>query len=121
MTLETPAVPAPVGTDRLTDDGEAPGPKRRRRRRLLPAAGAVAALIVLIVLIVVLRGRGSRAPARDRAAGRVISMVAVAAHGGEMPERLTIGVALVKALGGGWDAASLPPADAVLAGASSNR
>jgi hypothetical protein len=118
MTLETPAVPAPVGTDRITDDGEAPGPKRRRRRRLLLAAGAVAALIVLIV---VLRGRGSRAPARDRAAGRVISVVAVAAHGGEMPERLTIGVALVKALDGGWDAASLPPADAVLAGASSNR
>jgi NodT family efflux transporter outer membrane factor (OMF) lipoprotein len=29
--------------------------------------------------------------------------------------RLTNGVALVKALGGGWDAASLPPRDAVLA------
>ena len=35
--------------------------------------------------------------------------------------RLTNGVALVKALGGGWDAASLPPSSAVLAGEPSNR
>jgi len=32
-----------------------------------------------------------------------------------LTRRLTNGVALVKALGGGWDAASLPPAGAVLA------
>ena len=38
-----------------------------------------------------------------------------------LTRRLTNGVALVKALGGGWEAATLPPPDAVLAGASSNR
>ena len=38
-----------------------------------------------------------------------------------LTRRLTNGVALVKALGGGWDAASLPPAGAVLAGESSSR
>ena len=38
-----------------------------------------------------------------------------------LTRRLTNGVALVKALGGGWDAATLPPPDAVLAGESSNR
>ena len=38
-----------------------------------------------------------------------------------LTRRLTNGVALVKALGGGWDAASLPPASAVLAGESANR
>jgi NodT family efflux transporter outer membrane factor (OMF) lipoprotein len=38
-----------------------------------------------------------------------------------LTRRLTNGVALVKALGGGWDAASLPPASAVLASESANR
>jgi NodT family efflux transporter outer membrane factor (OMF) lipoprotein len=38
-----------------------------------------------------------------------------------LTRRLTNGVALVKALGGGWDAASLPPANAVLASESANR
>jgi NodT family efflux transporter outer membrane factor (OMF) lipoprotein len=38
-----------------------------------------------------------------------------------LTSRLTNGVALVKALGGGWDAASLPPASAVLASESANR
>ena len=38
-----------------------------------------------------------------------------------LTRRLTNGVALVKALGGGWDAASLPPTDAVLARESSSR
>ncbi|HET6899180.1 MAG TPA: efflux transporter outer membrane subunit, partial [Vicinamibacteria bacterium] len=38
-----------------------------------------------------------------------------------LTRRFTNGVALVKALGGGWDAATLPPPEAVLAGASANR
>jgi outer membrane protein TolC len=38
-----------------------------------------------------------------------------------LTRRLTNGVALVKALGGGWDAASLPPENAVLASESANR
>jgi multidrug efflux system membrane fusion protein len=80
MTIETPVVPAPAEKDGTTDE-DAPGPHRRRRSRLLLAGAAVA----VVVLILVLRGRGGQAPAHDRAAGRVISVVAVAARTGEMP------------------------------------
>jgi multidrug efflux system membrane fusion protein len=41
--------------------------------------------VAVVVLILLVRGRGGPAPARDRAAGRVVSVVAVAARTGEMP------------------------------------
>jgi multidrug efflux system membrane fusion protein len=82
MTLETPVVPAPAPTDRTAEAGDTPGPHRRRRRRLLLAGAVLAAVVVLIL---VRRGRGSQAPAPARGAGRVVSVVAVAARTGEMP------------------------------------
>jgi multidrug efflux system membrane fusion protein len=82
MTLETPAVPASSGTDRLAADDETPGPQRRRRRRLLQAGGAI---VLAVLLVLLLRGRGGSPPAAHDRAGRVISVVAVAAHSGEMP------------------------------------
>jgi len=82
MTLETPAVPAAAGTDRAADEGEAPGPQRRRRRRPIVVAGAIVLLILLVVLV---RGRSTAPPGRDRAAGRVVSVVAVPARTGDMP------------------------------------
>jgi multidrug efflux system membrane fusion protein len=81
MTLETPAVPAAAGADRAADEGSAPGP-HRRRRRLIMVAGAVA---LLIVVVLVVRSRSAASPGRDRAAGRVVSVVAVAARAGDMP------------------------------------
>jgi multidrug efflux system membrane fusion protein len=80
-TMESPVVSRSPGTVEPGDEDGAPGPHRRRRRRLILAGAAVA----VVALILVLRGRGGQAPARDRAAGRVISVVAVAARTGEMP------------------------------------
>src|SRR5258705_2286232 len=82
MTLETPVVPAPAATDRTAEASDTSGPHRRRRRRLILAGAVLAAVVVLIL---VLRGRGVQAPAPARGAGRVVSVVAVAARTGEMP------------------------------------
>ena len=82
-TLESPAVSPSPGTDEAGKEDDAPGPLRRRRRRRLLAVAAVA--VVALILILMLRGRGGKAPARDRAAGRVVSVVAVDARTGEMP------------------------------------
>jgi len=84
MTLETPAVPAAAGTDRAADEGIAPGPHPPRRRRPIVVAGAIVLLILLVVLVRG-RGRSTAPPGRDRAAGRVISVVAVPARTGDMP------------------------------------
>ena len=81
-TMESPVLSPGPGTDKAGDEDDAPGVRRRRRRRLILAAAALAAVAVLVVI---LRGRGGSPPARDRAAGRVVSVVAVAAHQGDMP------------------------------------
>jgi multidrug efflux system membrane fusion protein len=80
-TMESPVVSPGPATDKAGDEDDAPGVRRRRRRRLILAAAALA----VVALILVLRGRGGKAPARDRAAGRVVSVVALAAHQGDMP------------------------------------
>jgi multidrug efflux system membrane fusion protein len=80
-TMESPVVSPGPDTDRTGDEDEAPGRLRRRRRRLVLAGAAIA----VVVLILVLRGRGGSPAPRDRAAGRVVSVVAVAAHQGDMP------------------------------------
>jgi multidrug efflux system membrane fusion protein len=80
-TLESPVVSPGPDTDKAGDEDDAPGP-HRRRRRLIVVAGAIA---LLILLVLVVRGRSAAPRARDRAGGRVVSVVAIPARTGDMP------------------------------------
>ena len=80
MTVETPVVPSAVGAEPTGDD-DGPTERRRRRRRRIAIA---AALVLLVVVIVAVRSRG-KGGGRERAGGRVVSVVAVPARTGDMP------------------------------------
>src|SRR5450432_4831675 len=80
MTLETPVVPATVGSDRDEDRAEARS--WWRRHRLLVVIGG---LVLLVVLFLLLRGKKGAAPAgAQRGGARVIAVVAVPAKLGDM-------------------------------------